>query len=763
MINAGSFDELLNRAFQLAYFIHADKQTALRVAFDAAAKLEVAAVAQTKRLYYAPGKRSSPKDAGGDAARTKVFFSDRHLLQRLVYVESEKYEREREAGAIDEGQMLVHFIKHLVRVTIKRSSFYVALGASRVLHNYTTAETMEIYNVVVQDPDRAKDDYYYRSRKSRLMEELKERFDALVSTTQGQRGEERFTTATPAREDQACLAHEALRRFTPWNTPCSVPAGFDPLKDEIAELSTRKREDEDAVEVNRIHTALHPDCYERLTRALKLDAPFERLALPEFSLAKGADNMNGRHGERRRPFLSGDELQTIKDELSEQASRRKRSHATLLSVIVDGREQARLDPTRAGTVKLSVSDNAELIEVCAIEAGARTLLAAHVLDAEGVVENRSATKSEIVLESGQRICFVLSPNENASRLGEPLLLTVNYRETEASRAFALLRARARAFVVRSLGVTALGGRAGWAPAFGVILLIFCVSLFALVRRGGDQRPDALSAERARPTPQEAGNSSVVHPPPTSTQAMTVQPSSAEAKTRSDDSHPAEQPQLEVAGKTSPRGGKRTPSADVASRAARPAITDSPRRVRHAVIAQAEGEVIARTAPEPDRIQPAQGSVATTPSVREATRTLLPQTALRTMSEVKSVYIEAFNDQSFDQELSRSLGAHVQAGGRWVITGNANQADAALKLRVRQSPGESVGNRSKDMAGGAATTPASGSVRLTFTARLVNEDGKTLWQMSGAAKGSTRDQAIERVAAGAVGRMMKELRRADKTK
>jgi hypothetical protein len=134
-----------------------------------------------------------------------------------------------------------------------------------------------------------------------------------------------------------------------------------------------------------------------------------------------------------------------------------------------------------------------------------------------------------------------------------------------------------------------------------------------------------------------------------------------------------------------------------------------------------------------------------------------------MSEVKSVYIEAFNDQSFDQELSKSLGAHVQAGGRWVITGNANQADAALKLRVRQFPGESVGNRSKDMAGGAATTPASGSVRLTFTARLVNEDGKTLWQMSGAAKGSTRDQAIERVAAGAVGRMMKELRRADKTK
>src|SRR4051812_3526534 len=114
MGNAASFDELLNRAFQLAYFIHADKQTALRVAFEAAAKLEVAAISQTKRLYYAPGKRTSPKDAEAGAARTKVFFSDRHLLQRLVYVESEKYERrlEDQAGEVDQEQMLVHFIKH---------------------------------------------------------------------------------------------------------------------------------------------------------------------------------------------------------------------------------------------------------------------------------------------------------------------------------------------------------------------------------------------------------------------------------------------------------------------------------------------------------------------------------------------------------------------------------------------------------------------------------------------------------------------------
>ncbi|MFL6285161.1 MAG: LPS assembly lipoprotein LptE [Pyrinomonadaceae bacterium] len=738
MGNAASFDELLNRAFQLAYFIHADKQTALRVAFEAAAKLEVAAISQTKRLYYAPGKRTSPKDAESGAARTKVFFSDRHLLQRLVYVESEKYERrlEDQAGEVDQEQMLVHFIKHLVRVTIKRSSFYVALGTSRLLHNYTTAETMEIYNVVVQDPDRAKDDYYYRSRKSRLMEEMKERFGALLGTTQGQRGEERFATATPAGEDQARLAHEALRRFTPWNTPCSVPEGFAPLTDEIAGLSTRACEKEDAVELSRIHATLHPDCYARLARALKLAAPLERLALPEFFLAKGSNNMSGRNGERRPPFLSGDELRTIKDELSEQAARRKTSHTNLLSVIVDGRELARLDPTRARAVRLPVSENAELIEVCAVEDGTQRLLAAHLLDAEGAVENRSATKSEIVLEGGQKICFALAPNENALQDGAPLLLTVNYRETELSRAFALLRARASVTVFESIDGAIQGARAFWKPAFAVLLLILCVSLFALLKRANEKQPDTLSAERAESTPLSAGASDVTRPTVSNTQVTTSQPSSSQARPgRSLDAQSAKQ---------------RTPKAA--------------RGELNPVKAKTGEGATERNAPEPERTASARGSVESAPADENATRTLTSQTAVRSMAEVKTILIEARGDQTLDQELSRALVARLKAGGKLLVTGDAGQADAALKITVKQVPADSFGRRGEDKAReAAALTTGGGDVRMTFTARLVNEEGKTLWQMSGAAKGGTRDKAFERMAARIVDQLVKASRRADKAK
>ena len=156
-----SIDEMLNEAFLLSYFIHGQKETAVRIVLGAMSKLDVATTAQSKRLYYKPAGRSLLRRSNG--FRTKVTFSDLHLLQRLIYIESEPYEKlkEQASTAIRKEDLLIHFIKHLVRVTLKRNSFYVTLGISRLLYNYTTTETMGIYNVVVQDPERVKDDYYY--------------------------------------------------------------------------------------------------------------------------------------------------------------------------------------------------------------------------------------------------------------------------------------------------------------------------------------------------------------------------------------------------------------------------------------------------------------------------------------------------------------------------------------------------------------------------------------------------------------------------
>jgi hypothetical protein len=193
-------DELPNRAFQLAYFLHRERVTAVEIAARALNKLQLAATAQGKRLYYRLTGRADARKA-----RSKVSMGEPHLLQRLIYVESEEFERRKEAAAQNSyahnevtparhSDLVIFFIKHLVRITARRNSFYVTLGLGRLLYNYTTPETMELYNLVIQDPDRVHDDYYYRSRKGVLLKELKERFGELIKVMKGPRGEQRWQT-----------------------------------------------------------------------------------------------------------------------------------------------------------------------------------------------------------------------------------------------------------------------------------------------------------------------------------------------------------------------------------------------------------------------------------------------------------------------------------------------------------------------------------------------------------------------------------------
>src|SRR5258708_3126774 len=95
-------DEWLVRAFELAYFIDPDPAIAGRIAVAAVASLDVAGAAQDKRLYYKPAGRPLSRKA-----RTKVSLNDLHLLQRLVYVVSEPYEKYREQhdATLDEEDM----------------------------------------------------------------------------------------------------------------------------------------------------------------------------------------------------------------------------------------------------------------------------------------------------------------------------------------------------------------------------------------------------------------------------------------------------------------------------------------------------------------------------------------------------------------------------------------------------------------------------------------------------------------------------------
>jgi hypothetical protein len=403
---------MLRRAFQMAYFIHGDRELAVRIAIAAMSKLDVTAVSQDKRSYYKPGGRLRASGSKLIAPRTKVSLGELHLLQRLVYTESEPYERQEEqqqTAEIDEEGWITRYIKHLVNITLMRNSFHVTLGVSRLLYNYTTAESLELYDLIMQDPERAKDNAYWRERKARLMRELKERFGQRLAVVRGPHGEERFQS----REDSARylgLVKRCLLMFTPWDTPCPLPSE-GPAPGNIEALAFRgpDPDEEHQIEVARMHAVIHPDCYERLVAGLGLESPAQRLEIPKFfhiSDRGPEDGPPGAGGEAVEP--TEDEIARMREEFDDQSARHKRPPTSRLSVLVDGVERAGLATDRKSEASFDVEEGSKLIEVRTAREEGDLVLAVHALDYDDAASTARLSRFSTEYEGGQKISFTVS-------------------------------------------------------------------------------------------------------------------------------------------------------------------------------------------------------------------------------------------------------------------------------------------------------------------------------------------------------------------
>ena len=619
-------NQWLDRAFKLACFIHRDRTTAIRVATEAMSKVEVASAAQDKRLYYTPTGRSSTRKS-----RNKVLLGEAHLLQRLVYVESEVYERQNEErGLSDEDDMIIHFIKHLVRITIKRNSFYVTVGLSRLLHNYTTSETQDIYNVVVQDPDRGRDDYYYRSRKAQLMREVKERFGNLLKVCRGQRGEERFH-GEERLDNHAGLVEKCLRFFTPWNTPCLVSASLDSFNDVVPQFSFMGDEPdmEHEVEINRMHAVLDPDCYGRLVGALSFDQPERRLDVPHFFLSGHAGNGSGpRAGRDHLPELAEEELLAITGSLAQQAARRRTVAAGLLRVLVDGNEQAQLDVRRDGNVRFPIEDGAEVVEVRTDDGGADMLLAVHLLALDEASNGRGARKRSIVLEGGQELSFSVTRSRDS--VGEAVV-DVAYRETSPVRAASLSLRRLGYRASDSFRVERWGGSSILKPALALAFIILCAAMVVFY----------LQSRKSAPALGEAAN----------------------------------QPALFVPGENSPPAPSVNPPSVVENQNAPGPSREQNQRSRERVPNAAAAPQIAKLVEAP----PSENALAED----EATRALRVEWIAASLSAVKRIYVESTGDEALCYEVRGALISALQPGARFAIVTSLDDADAVLKTSVRR--------------------------------------------------------------------------------
>ncbi len=660
--------EALIKGFELVYFIHPQKDLAIRVATEAMNKLEVAVAAQDKRLYYTPKGRGPADRARTEKFRNKVSMGELQLLQRLIYIESEPHERNQEqagqGAAIKEEDMVIRFIKHLVRAAIKRNSFYITLGISRLLHNYSTSETTDIYDVVIQDPDRVKDDYYFRKVKRQLMQELADRFGDLVKIVRVQRGEERFHSQEGSGR-WVGLVRECLNHFTPWNSACVFPLGSDVNKVDIPALTFAGGDPdrEHPVEINRIHSVVHPDCFSRLIAGLKFDCPEKRLEIPQFFLSNDADE-GGHGGERRRPpNLPDEEIAAIQNVLADQAARRRTAVPGLLSIVVDGTERARLDLYKANRARFEVEEGAELIEVRSREKGETLLLAAHLLTQGEMKGGRRTQMSSIVLEGGQKISFAVSLQRDSDAEAGGAVVQVAYGETRLIRATSILLHRAKNRAVEFITVRPWASSPVLKPVLAlafVAVLGISLTVFIRSKKSSDKQPEIAEQRQAAPTTEHAGQQT----PPTV---------------------PAPTPPSQSIAGSKPQTGDRVPATGVqkSHRSSAPEIAAK------------------RAVPEPHIV--VHPSPETEASEIEATRKPNTGSVGVTLPQVRRIHVESLGDDLLSVQARATLVNSLRANDRFTIIDISDEADAVLKGFVRVRKGEA-----------------------TVSLRLVNSAGTVLW-------------------------------------
>src|SRR5215470_6103243 len=164
--------------------------------------------------------------------------------------------------------MAIRYMKHLVQITTAMSSFQVCVGLSRLLHNYKTGETQQIYEWLMR---RYLGSDEYRRSKGMLMNKLAARFDPFLRTCRAEHGEMKFETAADQSKWTKVVAG-SLTSFSPWSTEGRCSQAWEQFAWAAKDSADHNSEsDQNERELRGSHILIEPTCYSRLIKELALD------------------------------------------------------------------------------------------------------------------------------------------------------------------------------------------------------------------------------------------------------------------------------------------------------------------------------------------------------------------------------------------------------------------------------------------------------------------------------------------------------------
>jgi hypothetical protein len=404
-----------------------------------------------KRLYW--------RDKHAERPVRRIARSDMDMLQWLIMFESEQYERAQErAGTSSLGNMVVRYIKHLVQITTALSAFYVNVGVTRLLHNYSTSEAQRIYEMLTSrflGPDE------YRRAKSALMDKMSERFAGLLKIARVDHGELRFETSDK-QEQWVNAVRDSLTIFTPWSTQgyCSQFVsvnGNNKLKAAQKPADT----DQNESELRCCHILIEPTCYDQLMEDLAFDAPETRLALPRFIMPDKQEKSDDNNVQPPRPpGLSQEDLDQIQRRLAVTDARRRNANPRMLTIMIDGVEHAQFDLTQKHQVQVGLEAGASLIEIRSNDEHGDLLLATHFIP----YANNTFESSRGIAKLGTgKLELNVIPVATGGQRPPQAILSLNYhpafqltRPWMAWREFASLRITLRTYLLAASAMALIG-------------------------------------------------------------------------------------------------------------------------------------------------------------------------------------------------------------------------------------------------------------------------------------------------------------------
>ncbi|MBL8189863.1 MAG: hypothetical protein JNK38_17750 [Acidobacteria bacterium] len=477
--------EIWQRAFKLAHFIHCDLRVALCVMVHG---MELAALKA----------RQQEERTGANLMK----MSDCQLFQVGLLQASEFYERRQEQAQFDDARaaewekslleqlielafsteglmvgphirpltnedLIIRYLKHLALVTVTRNAYQVMVGISQFLYRHGVKEMEHIHLLI--DPDLKRGGVSgksYKTSRKRIWNEMVSRFGNLLEL----RGKGRFH-AQERTLPLLALVNDCLDHLALWDTKHLVFTD----------------------EPHQAHALIHPACYERILKQLRIKDPTANLTIPQFALPTH-NNFPSRPERRQPPDLTRQQLQLLQEICGKLGKRRKESEPMLLSVRIDGKEQARFNLFSEQSFACPIRSSSKIIEIYSLELDGDLLLAACWLAEMEEIETPHVI-AETRGEGGQLVRFDIAFAENG-----PVTVEINYRETRPARWLALEWKRL------TYRLAAIQLKPAMALVIGTLLVGFLIALSVFwLRQKPSEAPEVVKqpSSTIAPTPADS--------------------------------------------------------------------------------------------------------------------------------------------------------------------------------------------------------------------------------------------------------------------